>query len=396
MKKILYIIDDINFESGARKVTEYQMLLLSNQFEISVFSLKEPETDIKNRLCFIKFIGQDIWEKTELLALSFKSVFKSNKFNIKQKCTRILYSLGMRLHLDSKFIDMYINDDLKELFNSYDTVIVVSESSKLRQVISELKYPQKIQWIHTDYALWSEFSEWTKKMTYDDAKLYLNYNIIVTLSEKCKKGFIAKYPNLKDKTIVIPNLIPIDEILHKSKEHLEIDINKNITNIVTVGRIDKEKAYDRIIRICKRLKEEDFKFHWYIVGDGPLSEYIESYIKENELEDQISLLGRVSNPYPIIKNCDIFALLSIYEGLPVTIQEAITLGTPVIATDVGGISNLIDDGNTGILVKNNESDIYSAIKYLLSNKSLLNRFQNNLKMYHNNNDEILQMIRQLL
>ncbi len=395
MKKILYIIDDINYESGARKVTEYQMKLLSDKFDISVFCLRRPSDNIVKNLPFVKFIGDEIWSNTEILAISMFDAIKLKRFNYRQKLSRIIYSISMRMHLDQKNFNNYIDEKMKSLFNQFDTVIVVSESSKLRVLVSTLNHPNKIQWIHTDYALWSEFSDWTKKISSNDGVIYKKFDKIVVLSEKCKKGFIGRYPFLKEKVIIIPNLINTENIKLKGLEPINIKLNNTVTNIVSVGRIDREKAYDRVVRICRKLKDDNIKFHWYIIGDGPLTTFLDADIKKYNLLDEVRILGRMDNPYPIMKSCDLFALLSEYEGLPVTIQEALILGTPIIATDVGGISELIND-DFGVLVDNNEYNIYNDLKNLLMNKELLTNYKSNIALYNFDNETTVNLLTNIL
>ena len=86
---------------------------------------------------------------------------------------------------------------------------------------------------------------------------------------------------------------------------------------------------------------------------------------------------------------DVFALLSEYEGLPNTIYEALILGIPVLATNVGGIPNQIDIGETGWLVENNEEDIYNGIKHLLENYDEINIIRSKLKNYNYDNRKIM-------
>jgi glycosyltransferase involved in cell wall biosynthesis len=361
VKRLLYVIDDINYDSGAQKVTIYQMMLLSKKFDISVLCLRKPNDDIINKLSMIRFIGQEIWDITEVFALSFNDVMHSDH-SLRRKILRIKYSILIRLKHEYSILEEFINSKMRDKLNQFDTVIVVSESSKLRKYIAELEHPKKIQWIHTDYARWSEFSDWTKKITANDDTLYQKYDVIVTLSENIKLGLIQKLPGLKEKVVVIPNLIPVDEIIQKSLEPLELELDKNVTNIITVGRVDKEKAYDRVIDICKKLKKDGLLFNWYIVGDGPLQKSIQQRIEQECLMNHVIMLGRLENPYPLMKRCDLFALLSEYEGQPVTIQEALILGTPIIATDVGGVSEMLCKEKNSILVKNDLLSIHIKLK----------------------------------
>lgn len=385
MKKILYLFDDINYPSGAQKVTFFQMKTLSNYYKVHAFSLSRPKEhmDLQN----VVVIGEEIWEKTELFSYSLKKVLSLKEISFLKKIQRILYSV-LRVGERNQYLKHLFYREMKQKFEKYDVIIVVSEASKLRELVTDLKHPKKIQWIHTDYALWSDFSDWTRMVTRKDAEIYCKFDKIVTLSECSRKGLLKKLPHLKNKTIVIPNLIDGETILRKSEEIFDLQWNPSKYHIITIGRIDKEKAYDRVLDICKRLKEKGISFCWYIVGDGPLKEYIQKRIKIEQLTEQVKLMGRMENPYSLMKRCDWFVLLSKYEGTPVTIDEAMVLGIPVIATDVGGIAEQITRGNSEyLLIKSKRNKgvsrtidhlekVEKQLDYKIWNESILHQIRN--------------------
>ena len=358
MKKILYLFDDINYPSGAQKVTFFQMKTLSRDYKVSVFSLSKPQAYLRPELKGISIVGKELWERTELFSYSLKKVLSLKEISFLKKIQRMFYSVVIRIGKGEAYLNYLFYREIKQKFEKFDVVIVVSEASKLRELVSNLKHPKKIQWIHTDYALWSEFSDWTKMITKKDSVIYKKFDWIVTLSEYSRKGLLKKLPGLKDQTVVIPNLIDGKTILKKAEEDLDIEWNDADCHMVTVGRVDREKAYDRVLDICGKLKAEGYSFCWYIVGDGPLKGHLEKRIKAEQLEEYVKLTGRLENPYPLMKRCDWFVLLSEYEGTPVTIDEAMVLGVPVIATDVGGIAEQMGrygKGGNGYLVKNSEN-----------------------------------------
>ncbi|MCX4268713.1 MAG: glycosyltransferase [Lachnospiraceae bacterium] len=351
MKKILYLFDDINYPSGAQKVTFFQMKTLSRDYKVSVFSLSKPQAYLRPELKGISIVGKELWERTELFSYSLKKALSLKEISFLKKIQRMFYSVVIRIGKGEAYLNYLFYREIKQKFEKFDVVIVVSEASKLRELVSNLKHPKKIQWIHTDYALWSEFSDWTKMITKKDSVIYKKFDWIVTLSEYSRKGLLKKLPGLKDQTVVIPNLIDGKTILKKAEEDLDIEWNDADCHMVTVGRVDREKAYDRVLDICGKLKAEGYSFCWYIVGDGPLKGHLEKRIKAEQLEEYVKLTGRLENPYPLMKRCDWFVLLSEYEGTPVTIDEAMVLGVPVIATDVGGIAEQMGRYGKGVVLK---------------------------------------------
>jgi glycosyltransferase involved in cell wall biosynthesis len=190
-------------------------------------------------------------------------------------------------------------------------------------------------------------------------------------------------------------MIPVDEIIENSKlPQSDIKIYSGM-KFITISRLDNEKAIDRLLSICKRLKNKGYDFYWYIIGGGRLYDKIKLQIIDMRLEDSVILTGELDNPMPLLKQCDVFALLSKYEGMPVTIHEAMILGVPVIATNVGGVSEQIEDGINGLLVENNDEAIFNGLKEILDSPSKLSRFKEQLKNYHYDNQNILTQLKSL-
>ena len=162
-----------------------------------------------------------------------------------------------------------------------------------------------------------------------------------------KNRFSAVHPQLKDKTVAIPNLIEYEKVLNLADAPLSVELGSDVFNLITVGRMEWEKRYDRLLEIAAELKKQNVKFHWYFVGDGTLLEDTKALCRDRELEKEITFTGALENPYPLMKACDLFVLLSEYEGTPVTIDEAKVLGLPVLANDVGGIADMLGNGLYG-------------------------------------------------
>lgn len=367
MKKLLYILDDINYPSGAQKVTAEQIKCLASLYSIDVFSLAEPLPPARELFEGARRVFSGQMKNLQGLHVPFFTVMCSRPFSLRQKLYKLVFTISIRLGFSNWVVNKLLKRDLYRTFDAYDIVCVVSEASKLRELVASLRHPKKIQWMHTDYALWREFSDWTKSITRNDGSLYQRFDKIVCLSEHSKGRFVKIHPHLAAKTTVIRNLIPVDEIIEKSKQPCPVQIASNIFSIVTVGRLEQEKRFDRILQICLALCKLGLNFKWYIIGEGTLRTKLEKEVAKLCLSGVVTLTGRLENPYSLMRRCDLFALLSDYEGLPVTIDEALALGLPVIATAVGGIPEQLDNGELGWLVEPNETVILEALEGILRN-----------------------------
>lgn len=392
MNRVVYIFDDINYISGAQKVMLYQIKELSKYYHISILSLTQPSPKIIDQCRGIEMIDSDVWNIMQLRCTGLKEVLNNRNISLINKIKRIMFAFENYLGLPNRNFNKYIQN----ILSGFDTVCIVSEASKVRECVANSAVKTKIQWIHTDYKLWSGYSAWTRSITSNDVKIYKKFDHIVVLSENSKKGICEKLPEIQDKVDVVPNLIPLDDIKVKAEKELNIKLKDDRTCIVTVGRIDIEKAYDRVLDICKALISKKIKFAWYIIGSGPMQEKITERIKNEGLEEYVFLLGHLDNPYPVIRQANLFALLSDYEGLPVTIHEALILGVPVIATQVGGVPEQLCYGNNGFLVKNEYTDILDKMEQILSNPDQINEMKKRIADYCFDNKRIIDRCRMII
>lgn len=123
-------------------------------------------------------------------------------------------------------------------------------------------------------------------------------------------------------------------------------------NFVHMGRLSPEKGQDQLIQAFARYHEQDPKSKLYIMGEGALKKDLQKLIEELNVEDAVYLLGQVENPFALMKKCDAFILSSHYEGQPMVLLEAMTLGMKIIATDIVANRNVLENGKYGLLVEN--------------------------------------------
>ncbi len=388
-KSILYIIDDINYLGGAHVATKLQINKFLNQGRrITIFSTTRPLVKIRKELNGADFISLGDLKEDKLFNNRIFNVITSHSYSKQEKIKKVKFSIKGRIFKKLQY-DEDILPFLSEVFSKFDIVCVMSEASRYREIVANSKCKRKIQWIHTDYCDWRIKTDWTRKITQNDEELYKRFDCVVLLTDNIAKKFCYLYPSLKEKVVVNRNIMPVEEIKQKA---VDVKVkNENCVNFVTVGRMDFAKAYPRIVQLASKLKKEGYKYTWKIIGNGEDCEYIKQLINENSLQDEVILMGAMDNPFKEIVKADIFALLSVYEGLPNTIFEALILGIPVLATNVGGISSQIEDGVSGWLVENEFDSIYRKIIYLLMHQDEIAQVKENLNDYSYNNEEIMRI-----
>ena len=146
---------------------------------------------------------------------------------------------------------------------------------------------------------------------------------------------------MKDKIEVISNPISLEDIKRKSETDCnEIDYN---ADVIFLGRLTEQKNPLQFLKVFEYVKKKINTLKGCIVGDGPLYEDVKNYIDKRDLRNSIKLYGYQENPYPILNNCKILCITSKWEGFGLVAVEAMVLGKPVVSTNVGGLSDIIDD-----------------------------------------------------
>jgi glycosyltransferase involved in cell wall biosynthesis len=219
-------------------------------------------------------------------------------------------------------------------------------------------------------------------------------NIIIVNSIAFQNEIKNKF---KIKSLCIYNPLNINEIIYysKIKNNNFFFKNKNITKIISVGRLVEQKNQIILLKAINYLKDK-IKIRAIILGRGINKFLLKKYIDDNNLNNIVKILNFKKNPFNIIKKSDVFILTSKYEGLPNVLLEALAIGKFVISSNCPtGPREILCNGKGGLLFKNNDyKDLANKIlffyhnkfickKKLLYAKTMLRRFNynNNLKKY---------------
>ena len=392
-KTLLFAFDNINYVSGARNAALAELEILRKKADVTLFSAEPCRDDRISRLYRTVDIGSS--RAFRCLSVPFREVMREAGYTWRHKIVRILYAVLARVHLEHRLYDLLLQKQLHVWMEGYDTVCVLSEASKLRSLVASLKRPQKIQWIHTDYAAWHDYNAWTRAVAKNDRKLYSCFDRVICLSERLMRRFLALFPEMREKTDVIPNPIQYEMIRRQAEQSCAVAPVPGKYNLITIGRMEREKRYDCLLRTAAGLKARAFPFHWFFVGGGELLGLIQEMRREMGLTDEVTLTGPIENPYPLLAKCDLLILASEYEGTPITVDEAKVLGVPVLSHDVGGISDQLEEGRFGCVTQENIWENPKQIEKLLSEKEDYdNKFtQEECALY---NQEIYRRLERLL
>ena len=239
---------------------------------------------------------------------------------------------------------------------------------------SPIKSSKKIVWIHNDLSNIPEYTE-------ERLRKFFGFDKILVISNKINDLFLslANTEVEKQKIVRIYNPIDVEEILNLAKIPCDLKKKEGVKTFVSIGTVFPQKGFDRLLRAHKRLIDEGFLHNVWIVGDGYDFPNIEKLFHELKVEETAKLVGFKENPYPYFTQADYYILSSRYEGYPTVLFEAMVLAKPIIATDVSGVREILNNGDLGYIIPNEDEEIYNSMKFFLENNDFAVNYTNTIQ-----------------
>ena len=394
MKKVLFVIDSLHCAGAEKSLTTLLSLLDYSKYDVdlqlfgyggALEELVPKEVNILKPMEYIKFSS-----------LSTKNaVIKSLKnMNFKMLSSRLKFSLAIRKnnYSNAQKARVYwqkVSNVIENNNKEYDIAISYAQGVPTFYVAEKVCAKKKLAWVNVSYKLEDEDRVFQEQF-------YDKYNKIVAVSDSAKNIFLETFPKYTDKLEIIYDINDADFIKKMSDQGQSYNDNYTGLRILTIGRLANQKGYDIALEACKILKEKGIEFKWYSLGMGPLKEEIEKYINENNLENNFKLLGVKSNPYPFIRDCDIYVQTSRFEGFGIAIAEARMLNKPVVTTRFDAVYNQMIDRKNGLVVDMNAESVVNGILELIQDKKITNEIIEYLKKEKKGNTEELEKFYKLI
>lgn len=211
---------------------------------------------------------------------------------------------------------------------------------------------------------------------YHDKIGYKKSNSIVVVSRNLCEKIKKKYPMYAHKMVAIHNIIDAKLIADKSNINVISPFKPDNFNIVSCGRLSYEKGMDIAVKALKRLIEHGYTdIRWYIIGGGREYDNLRKLIEELQLESYIELLGEKENPYPYIKQGDLFVQTNRCEAYGLSLVEALILHVPSIATRTDGAQEILEDGKYGVICDGTPEDVAEKIESIIVHRDYYNRLK---------------------
>ena len=298
MKKIAIFQKDLSIGGIQRSLLNMLTNMDLSCYEVDLFLFAEPE------ICSINELK-----------------------NVNVHILRPLFYLNRLIRFDI-LRKMFIYDlpdkeyDLAIDFNSY--------SNECALCTMAVKAKKRIMWIHNDVEIEHKNSKKYRILWAMFKNKFRYYDEFVAVS----KGIVDPFREMTDlydtKITVIPNAINTHQLILKSRENIDFTVEPDITNFIFVGRFTHQKGIDILLDYFARAVEKRHDIHLYLLGSGPEGLKIAQQIKNQNLNDFVTVIDAVENPYPYMAQMDALILTSRHEGQGMVLWEAKALGLDLI------------------------------------------------------------------
>lgn len=328
----------------------------------SVRANKNTLKELDSRIGYISFNNNSIGTFKETLCLA---LFKMHliSYKLSKKILKKYFERKIKINYGNSKFDSAIQysgygDNIIRMFASMNCKTSIFVHSDMTQEIKVRK--------NQNYAVLSNCYNEYKNVFIVSDKLYEPTRLIA-----------GENANI----ICLNNVINKESIVEKSLKEVTFDentesniglsklnkiLNSKNKKIISIGRFSKEKGYKRLIQAFDTLETNSYLI--IIGGFGPEYDSLLELQQKCKSKDRIIIIKSMSNPFSILRKCDVMVVSSFYEGLPMVILEAIALNIPVASTDIESIKNFFNKFGGGYIMGNSYEGICEGLKYIESNQ----------------------------
>lgn len=275
----------------------------------------------------------------------------------------------------SRLLPTLSSELLHRLFirEKYDVEVAFLEGYATKIIAGAPNGTKKLAWVHCDVTK----TEWINGVYKTDAgfsNCYRKIDETICVSESVKEAFIARFGAVTKLTV---KYNPVDdrEIRELSCEEIQLQPQKDAVVLVSIGRMSYPKRFIRLLTAVNNLLKQGYKIELWLLGDGEERKDLETFVQEQGIRDAVTFTGYLKNPYPYIRQADLYVCSSIYEGFSTAATEALVLGTPVLTTDVSGMREMMGDSEYGFITENDDIAFENGLRKLLDHPELLAHYR---------------------
>ncbi len=366
--KILYVIDNIEFGGGERVFS--QIIRGLNKERFSVFVASNPGGIFEKKLMEVG-INIDPLDMTHRYNIGTISQLKKI---IKTRDVQIVHSQGGRADFFARTAARIANVPI--IISSMAMLVEGYDVSILRK------------------GLYILIDRWTERWV----------NKFIVLSEAMRQSLIKRHKIPPENIVKIYNGIEIEEYNPDLKEvrnkKLEVKrvlgLKNDVLVIGAIGRLVWQKGFEYLIRAAPEVLDKFPKARFLIVGEGPLKNKLILISEKLNVADRITFAGFRSDIKEILASIDVLAMPSLLEGLPMVLLEAMAMAKTIVATRIDGITEVLENDKTGLLVTaKNSHALAEAIVGILNDKAKANFFGQNAREVAKERFSVKKMVEEI-
>lgn len=355
MKKILFVIRSLEFGGAEKSLVNLLRQLPADKYQIDLLLFKKKGEFIRQLPDTVNLL-----ETPEALYRLFAPAKQAGKYTLTKLvgtgCAR--FARKTRKERMAYRWKHFYKKAIPELPGQYDVAVAYVGTEVLYYVTDRVQAKKKYVWIHNDYRT----ASYSKA---DDMPYFSAMDGIVSVSKDCVDVLKEEFPQFQQKLYCVENITSSAVVRELAEQGDAPELSPECCNILSVGRLSRQKGFDMAIMACAELKKQGFRFCWYVIGDGDQKKKLQEMIQQYDIADCFRLLGTRSNPYPYMKRCSFLAQPSRFEGKSVVLDEAKILCTPILATAYPTVADQICDGDEGIVTELSAQGIYRGVKNMM-------------------------------
>lgn len=295
------------------------------------------------------------------------SVTVVSLYNQQTPIAQRMEAAGVRLlYLNKKLgLDLSMVTELVKIIRREKPDVVHTHLDVIKYTVAAARLCGVKRCIHTVHNVAQEEAEGRLQKLINTIYFKLGWSVPVALSPEVRATILSFYGLKEAQVPMIYNGVDLGKCIPKT----DYSLGKPAC-LLHVGRFNHQKNHSGLLEAFDRIVKQYPDCCLQLIGDGELREETEQLAVSLGIREKISFLGSQTNVYPFLQKADLFLLPSKFEGMPMTIIEAMGTGLPVVASAVGGVPDMLEDRVSGMLVSCEPESVAQAVLQLLKQEDL--------------------------
>lgn len=285
----------------------------------------------------------------------------------KTPISRRMEEAGVKIrYLDKKLgLDLSMVPKLRRIMKEEKPDVVHTHLDVIKYAVAAARLAGVPGCVHTVHNVAEKEAEGKAQKIINGFYFRRGWSVPVALSPEVQASIVSFYGLEKERVPVAYNGVDLSRCQPK-----ESYSTGECFHILHIGRFNEQKNHGMLLRVFQKLALENPNLRLDLIGDGELRQEMEALAEALGIKEKVSFLGAQSNVSPYLHDADLFLLPSRYEGMPMTLIEAMGTGLPIVATVVGGVPDMLKNGEDGLTVPCEEDAVVNACKALISDEAL--------------------------